>query len=134
MPTSVKEEIAMGEGESDDVQPQIGKEAVSQGSGVPVVGAFVDRTSRFSREVVATMISLASAAFGVVAALAWNTAITTWFNNVFKETNAAKVSVLFVYAVVATLVGVVVIVLLGRLAARINAQPVEFKYPVVPKS
>ena len=124
----------MGEGEYDEVQPETGKEAGSQGPGVPVVGAFVDKTSRFSREVVATMISLASAAFGVVAALAWNTAITTWFNNVFKETNAAKVSVLFVYAVIATLVGVIVIVLLGRLAARINAQPVEFKYPAVPKS
>jgi hypothetical protein len=36
--------------------------------------------------------------------------------------------------VIATLVGVLVIVLLGRLAARINAQPVEFKYPAVPKS
>jgi len=30
-------------------------------------------------------------------------------------------------------VGVVVIVLLGRLAARINAEPVEFKYPVAPR-
>jgi uncharacterized membrane protein YjjP (DUF1212 family) len=105
-----------------------------EGPAVPVVGEVVKRTSRFSREVVATMISLASAAFGVVAALAWNTAITAWFNHVFGETDAAKISVLFTYAVIATLVGVVVIVLLGRLAARINAEPVEFKYPAVPRS
>ena len=39
---------------------------------------------------------------------------------------------LFIYAVVATLVGVVVIVALGRLAARLNAQPVEFRYPSAP--
>ena len=37
--------------------------------------ANTQKTSRFSREVLATMISLASAGFGVVAALAWNAAI-----------------------------------------------------------
>jgi uncharacterized membrane protein YjjP (DUF1212 family) len=97
-----------------------------------MVGAVVKKTTRFSREVVATMISLASAAFGVVAALAWNAAITKWFERFFADT--AQISALFIYAVVVTLIGVVVIVLLGRLAARINAQPVEFKYPAVPKS
>jgi uncharacterized membrane protein YjjP (DUF1212 family) len=123
----------MGEGEHDDVQPQARSEPGSQGTpGGPTVGV-VERTSRFSREVVATMISLASAAFGVIAALAWNSAITKWFDSVFRK-NAAEVSALFLYAVIATLVGVFVIVLLGRLAARINAQPVEFKYPAVPKS
>jgi len=35
---------------------------------------------------------------------------------------------------VITLVGVVVIVLLGRLAARIKAEPIEFKYPGMPRS
>ena len=43
---------------------------------IPIVGEAVRKSSRFSREFVATMISLAAAAFGVVAALAWNTAIT----------------------------------------------------------
>jgi uncharacterized membrane protein YidH (DUF202 family) len=99
---------------------------------VPRVGQAVARTTRFSREVVATMISLASAAFGVVAALAWNEAITAWFNEVF--TKGDRIGALFIYALVVTLVGVIVIVLLGRLAARISAQPVEFKYPAVPKS
>ena len=99
---------------------------------IPVVGGVVKKTSRFSREVVATMISLASAAFGVVAALAWNEAITTLFDRYFIK--GARISALFIYAVVITLIGVVVIVLLGRLAGRLNAQPVEFKYPAVPKS
>jgi uncharacterized membrane protein YcjF (UPF0283 family) len=119
-------------GEHDDrTQPDRKEEEIAV---VPMVGAVVKRTTRFSREAVATMISLASAAFGVVAALAWNTAITTWFNKTFKGLSAAKISALFIYAVVVTLIGVVVIVMLGRLAARINAEPVEFKYPVVPKS
>jgi MFS superfamily sulfate permease-like transporter len=109
---------------------------------VPVVGEVVHavkRTSRFSKEVVATMISLATAAFGVVAALAWNSAITTLFQRYYPLPGtplvpAGRISALFIYAIVVTLVGVVVIVVLSRLAARINAQPVEFKYPAVPKS
>src|SRR6266498_64757 len=136
----MKEAIAVGEGENHDAQPEVGQEQARQGVPVvPMVGVVVKKTTRFSREVVATMIALASTAFGVVAALAWNAAITAWFNNSFggemaKVTPGATVSALFIYAVVATIVGVVVIVLLGRLAARINAEPVEFKYPVVPKS
>jgi len=123
----------MGERENEGADPQGQGRADRPGAPVPVMGQMVQRSSRFSREVVATMISLASAAFGVVAALAWNSAITAWFNNTFKDAAAAKVSALFVYAVVATLVGVIVIVLLGRLAARINAEPVEFKYPAAPR-
>src|SRR5919109_2624366 len=91
-----------------------GPEIPARGSGVsvpPVVGV-VESTSRFSAEVVATMISLASAAFGVVAALAWNTAITSAFAEAFGT--AGRLSALFVYAVVVTLIGVIVIVLLGR--------------------
>jgi uncharacterized membrane protein YjjP (DUF1212 family) len=97
----------------------------------PVVGQLVKGTTRFSGEVVATMISLASAAFGVVAALAWNAAITTAFEEAFGT--AAEIWALFMYAIVITLVGVTVIVVLGRLAARIKAVPREFKYPVVPQ-
>jgi uncharacterized membrane protein YjjP (DUF1212 family) len=129
----------MTDGEKESTRQGTVEEPGSEGPAIgPRVGV-VKKTSRFSREVVATMIALASTAFGVVAALAWNAAITAWFNRSFGNeiagqiTPGAKVSALFVYAVVATLVGVIVIVLLGRLAARINAEPVEFKYPVVPK-
>jgi hypothetical protein len=102
---------------------------------LPVVGPAVKKTSRFSREVVATMISLASAAFGVVAALAWNSAITALFDRYFPNREGAPhISALFIYAALVTLIGVVIIVLLGRLAGRINAQPVEFKYPSPPKT
>lgn len=100
----------------------------------PIVGEVVQKTSRFSREVVATMISLATAAFGFVAALAWNTAITETFTKAFGPLSDAKISALFIYAVVVTLVGVIVIVLLGRLAGRIRTEPIEFKYPGIPKT
>jgi uncharacterized membrane protein YjjP (DUF1212 family) len=129
----------MGERENEDADAQGHGQAERPGETGPVVGQMVQRTTRFSREVVATMIALASTAFGVVAALAWNAAITAWFNNTFgSEVQAqaiatANISALFIYAVVATVVGVVVIVLLGRLAARINAEPVEFKYPIAPR-
>jgi hypothetical protein len=111
---------ASAEGPVEDLEPRAAQ--------VPI--AVIRRTTRFSAEVVATMISLASAAFGVVAALAWNTAITSFFNEHFG-TNG-RLSALFIYAVVVTLIGVVVIVTLGRLAARLKAQPVEFKYPAPP--
>jgi uncharacterized membrane protein YjjP (DUF1212 family) len=99
---------------------------------VPIMGAVMTKTTRFSREVVATMISLASAAFGVVAALAWNEAIQATFTRIFGKN--ARISAMFVYAFLISLIGVMVIVLLGRLATRLNAEPVEFKYPGYPRN
>jgi hypothetical protein len=80
------------------------------------------------------MIGLASAAFGVVAALAWNSAITGWFNYIYPlgKDRRAHVSALFIYALVVTLIGVVVIVALGRLSARLKAEPV-FRAATPPK-
>lgn len=96
------------------------------------VEVVVSKASRFSREFIATVISLVSTAFGVVAALAWNSAIQNVFN-AYIDTKGSKVAALFVYAVVVTLIGVLIIVYLGRLATRIGAEPVEFKFPGAPK-
>jgi hypothetical protein len=123
-PDPVEEPIGQEEGTHRLVDP--GREIP------PMVGAVVVKTSRFSREVVATMIALSTAALGFVAALAWNTAITTAFQHWLKNP-AKKVTALFIYAAVVTLIGVIVIVLLARLAARINAEPIQFKYPGSPK-
>ncbi len=65
-----------------------------------------------------TMISLASAAFGVIAALAWNAAITELFKLVLPA--ASGIAGLFVYAIVVTLVAVFVMVNLGRAAQRLQ--------------
>ncbi len=66
-----------------------------------------------------TMISLASAAFGVVAALAWNSAITALVTQIFG-TGGAIVS-LFLYAILITVIAVIVMVNLARLAERTAA-------------
>lgn len=71
------------------------------------------------RAMVQTMISLASASLGLVAALAWNEAI--------KATLAAlgisdDLAGLYTYAILATVVAVVVLAMLGRLAAKLGGQ------------
>lgn len=69
----------------------------------------------------ATMISLATAAFGVVAALAWNEFITEVVK-AYLPAGGGLIG-LFIYAVVITIVAVVVITWLGRLAQRAGAKP-----------
>jgi hypothetical protein len=67
-----------------------------------------------------TMISLASAAFGVVAALAWNGAITALVRQIFGT--GAQIVSLFIYAIIITIVAVIVMVNLGKIAER-TAEP-----------
>jgi uncharacterized membrane protein required for colicin V production len=64
----------------------------------------------------ATMIALASAAFGVIAALAWNTAIT----DLIKQWLPAGKGIgpEFLYAVIVTIIGVIIMVQLGKLAEK----------------
>ena len=46
---------------------------------------------------------------------------------------AYQITGLFMYAVIVTIVAVLTVISLGRLAARIDAEPVEFKYPAAKK-
>jgi hypothetical protein len=73
----------------------------------------------------ATVVSLATSAFGVVAALAWNDAIQAAINDLVK-TNAFfawahgnQTLTKLLYAVIATILAVFVILTLNRVAARI---------------
>jgi hypothetical protein len=66
-----------------------------------------------------TMIALASAAFGVVAALAWNGAISALFKQIFGT--SGEIVSLFIYAVIVTIIAVIVMVWLAGLAARTAA-------------
>lgn len=68
------------------------------------------------RAMVQTMISLASASLGLVAALAWNEAIKA---TLAKLGLGEELAGLYAYAVSATVVAVVVLVM-GRLAAKIG--------------
>mgnify|MGYP003542129097 CR=1 FL=1 len=69
------------------------------------------------RAMVQTMISLASASLGLVAALAWNEAIKALLA---KLNLGDDLTGLFTYAIIATIVAVVVLIYLGKLASRIG--------------
>ncbi|MEQ1497743.1 MAG: DUF5654 family protein [Novosphingobium sp.] len=69
------------------------------------------------RAMVQTMISLASASLGLVAALAWNEAIKATLALLGISDDLAG---LYAYAIMATLVAVVVLATLGRLAAKLG--------------
>lgn len=69
------------------------------------------------RAMVQTMISLASASLGLVAALAWNDAIKALLATLNLGDNLVG---LFSYAIIATVVAVVVLVYLGKLASKIG--------------
>ena len=66
-----------------------------------------------------TMIALASAAFGVVAALAWNSAITALVKQIFGT--GGQIVSLFIYAILVTILAVIVMVQLGKIAERTAA-------------
>lgn len=68
-----------------------------------------------------TMITLASASLGLVAALAWNEAIKA----TLAQLNLGDSLVgLYTYAILATVIAIVVIIGLGRAAARLGAEAV----------
>jgi Family of unknown function (DUF5654) len=82
------------------------------------------RAGRFSREFIVTVFAVVTTAFGFVVALAWNTALSQWLAALQKN---KETWAYFVYALIVTLLAVLVIVLLTRLARRLGARPIEFK-------
>lgn len=73
-----------------------------------------------SSEVLDKLVELVTAAFGLVAALAWNTAIQELFAAIFPE--AGDLIAKFLYAVLVTVIVVFVTIRLGRLAERVKEQ------------
>ena len=71
-----------------------------------------------TRVILQTMITLAAASHGLVAALAWNEAIKALIRSVLGEDDTLVG--LFIYAILATLIAVVVLLILGRAAARVG--------------
>ncbi|MEO0062065.1 MAG: hypothetical protein RLZZ08_625 [Pseudomonadota bacterium] len=71
------------------------------------------------KAMVQTMIALASASLGLVAALAWNEAIKATLALLGMGDSLAG---LYSYAIVATVLAIVVLTLLGRFASRIGGQ------------
>ncbi len=73
-----------------------------------------------SSEVLDKLVELITAAFGLVAALPWNTAIQELFTVIFPE--AGDLIARFLYAIVVTVIIVFVTIRLGRLAERLKEQ------------
>jgi hypothetical protein len=71
-----------------------------------------------ARAIVQSMITLASAALGLVCALAWNEAIKTAMKEYLGTDES--ISGLFTYAILATILAVVVLLVLARTAAKIG--------------
>ena len=71
------------------------------------------------RAFVQTMIALASASLGLVAALAWNKAIKATMAMLGLGDNLAG---LYTYAILATVLAILVLSYLGRLSARIGGE------------
>jgi hypothetical protein len=71
------------------------------------------------RAFIQTMIALASASLGLVAALAWNEAIKATLAKLGLGDDLAG---LYTYAILATALAVIVLALLGKAAARIGGE------------
>jgi hypothetical protein len=67
-------------------------------------------------EVIDKIAALVTAAFGLVAALAWNGAILAIFQQVFGE--ASSVPAMVIYAVVVTIVAVIATIWIGKAASK----------------
>jgi hypothetical protein len=71
------------------------------------------------RAFIQTMIALASASLGLVAALAWNEAIKATLQQLGLGDSLAG---LYTYAIIATVIAVLVLVWLGKIAARVGGE------------
>jgi cytochrome b len=74
------------------------------------------------RSLIQTMITLASASLGLVAALAWNEAIKTTLKQMLGGDDS--LAALYTYAILATVIAIVVVALLSRLADKVGGQAV----------
>ncbi|MDE1857180.1 MAG: hypothetical protein KGH98_03815 [Candidatus Micrarchaeota archaeon] len=61
------------------------------------------------------MVTLITTAFGLVAALAWNTAIQTAFTDFFGK--QSTLAAMFAYAIVVTIIAVVFVTYLSKLGS-----------------
>jgi membrane protein YdbS with pleckstrin-like domain len=81
------------------------------------------KAAEFRAEVLDKMSSLATAAFGLVAALAWNNAIQALFKRYYPAPDdPSALWPLVGYALLVTLVAVLIILAIGRAAARLKGR------------
>ncbi len=80
------------------------------------------QTAQIVRSLIQTMITLATASLGLVAALAWNDAIKAAFKQVLGE--ADSLPALFSYAALATLFAIVTVGVLTWLSVKVGGEAV----------
>lgn len=68
------------------------------------------------KQVIEKIATLLTAAFGLVAALAWNTAIQQIFKNIFGD--QSSIPAMLSYAIIVTAIAVIVTIWIGRVAER----------------
>ena len=73
-----------------------------------------------TKMIVQSCLALASAALGLVAALAWNDAITALMKEILGENEG--LAALFTYAILATLIAVIVVLVLAKIAAKVGGE------------
>ena len=73
-----------------------------------------------AKTVIKTIITLVTTAFGLIAGLAWNDAIQKLIESVMGAGDA--LTGLFIYALVVTIIAVVVTILLARVAAKMGVE------------
>ena len=75
------------------------------------------------KEVIEKIAALITAAFGLIAALAWNTAIQEIFRIIFGDQSG--VLAMIFYAIVVTIIAIVVTIMIGRAAEKAGAKKPE---------
>jgi uncharacterized transporter YbjL len=81
-------------------------------------------TTAFRIQVLDTIAALMTAAFGLIAALAWNEAIKWAVAQVFVSDPGVG---LFIYAIIVTILAIVAVLLIGRAIAKLKATVVPEK-------
>jgi acyl-CoA reductase-like NAD-dependent aldehyde dehydrogenase len=71
-------------------------------------------------EIIEKIAALITAAFGLIAALAWNEAIQAIFVAVFGE--ASSIAAMITYAVIVTVIAVLVTIWIGRRAGKAKGE------------
>ncbi len=77
-------------------------------------------SKKYAQLILQSMITLASASLGLVAALAWNDAIKATIKKIFEADD--NLAGLYTYALLATIIAVLVVLILTRVASRIGGE------------
>ncbi len=79
-------------------------------------------SKQFVQMILQSLIALASASLGLVAALAWNEAIKATIKKYFESDDS--LAGLYTYAILASLLAVIVVLILTRISSRIGGEAV----------